>query len=378
MTFVLLNSLLDRTLDGMAAAGKNVIAFGSGLVLASLLVPVKKRITGRARADPVPRHLPRAPGAARHRARLRDAAPARGGRRRPSCSGSRRRCASCPARSSSSRSPGRDPDAASSSPRRLAHRTIGCACAATALRRGRRRPRCCASTRSATAPSSPCAAAATLVGALGVGLQGRPRAALLRGRGAADGRPGAGEPRLRERAPLRRARRAAGGDPDAPGVPGERHPLLVLRASSCSTRDDRIHSANPAFAALVGRAGGGARAACRSRDVLPASRRRRRRRTAASGASRRAAPTPGGEERDLQLSVSAFQRRPGPPRRRRRRHDRPHPRRAGAGRARAPRLARRARGRRRARGQHADRRPLVLRADAARRDVARATRATRS
>jgi two-component system NtrC family sensor kinase len=45
MTFVLLNSLLDRTLEGMAAAGKNVIAFGSGIILASLLVPVKKRIT---------------------------------------------------------------------------------------------------------------------------------------------------------------------------------------------------------------------------------------------------------------------------------------------------------------------------------------------
>ncbi len=45
MTFVLLNSLLDRTLEGMATAGKNVIAFGSGIVLASLLVPVKKRIT---------------------------------------------------------------------------------------------------------------------------------------------------------------------------------------------------------------------------------------------------------------------------------------------------------------------------------------------
>ena len=45
MTFVLLNSLLDRTLEGMAAAGKNVIAFSSGIVLASLLVPVKKRIT---------------------------------------------------------------------------------------------------------------------------------------------------------------------------------------------------------------------------------------------------------------------------------------------------------------------------------------------
>ena len=46
MTFVLLNSLLDRTFIGMAEQGKNVIAFGSGLVLAGLLVPVKKRITG--------------------------------------------------------------------------------------------------------------------------------------------------------------------------------------------------------------------------------------------------------------------------------------------------------------------------------------------
>ncbi|MGH9367452.1 MAG: ATP-binding protein [Thermoanaerobaculia bacterium] len=46
MTFVLLNTLLDRTLEGMAEAGKNVIAFGSGLLLASLLVPVKRRITG--------------------------------------------------------------------------------------------------------------------------------------------------------------------------------------------------------------------------------------------------------------------------------------------------------------------------------------------
>jgi two-component system, NtrC family, sensor kinase len=46
MTFVLLNTLLDRTLEGMAEAGKNVIAFGSGLVLAALLVPMKRRITG--------------------------------------------------------------------------------------------------------------------------------------------------------------------------------------------------------------------------------------------------------------------------------------------------------------------------------------------
>jgi two-component system NtrC family sensor kinase len=46
MTFVLLNTLLDRTFGEMAEAGKNVVSFGSGLVLASLLVPMKKRITG--------------------------------------------------------------------------------------------------------------------------------------------------------------------------------------------------------------------------------------------------------------------------------------------------------------------------------------------
>ena len=46
MTFVLLNALLDRTFTEMAEAGKNVVVFGSGLILASLLVPVKKRITG--------------------------------------------------------------------------------------------------------------------------------------------------------------------------------------------------------------------------------------------------------------------------------------------------------------------------------------------
>jgi PAS domain S-box-containing protein len=46
MTFVLLNALLDRTFEGMAEAGKNVVAFASGLVLAALLVPMKKRITG--------------------------------------------------------------------------------------------------------------------------------------------------------------------------------------------------------------------------------------------------------------------------------------------------------------------------------------------
>jgi hypothetical protein len=45
MTFVLVNALLDRTLGQIASSGKNVIAFTSGLLLASLLVPVKKRLT---------------------------------------------------------------------------------------------------------------------------------------------------------------------------------------------------------------------------------------------------------------------------------------------------------------------------------------------
>jgi two-component system NtrC family sensor kinase len=45
MTFVLLNALLDRTLVGMADAGKNVVAFASGIILTSLLVPVKRRLT---------------------------------------------------------------------------------------------------------------------------------------------------------------------------------------------------------------------------------------------------------------------------------------------------------------------------------------------
>ncbi len=45
VTFVLLNALLDHAFGAMAEAGKNVVAFGSGLILASLLVPMKKRIT---------------------------------------------------------------------------------------------------------------------------------------------------------------------------------------------------------------------------------------------------------------------------------------------------------------------------------------------
>ena len=38
ITFVLLNALLDRTFGGMAEAGKNVVAFASGLGLAPFAV----------------------------------------------------------------------------------------------------------------------------------------------------------------------------------------------------------------------------------------------------------------------------------------------------------------------------------------------------
>src|SRR5207249_4414957 len=113
MTFVLLNALLDRTLEGMAEAGKNVVAFGSGLVLAALLVPMKRRITGVLEKIQY-------------------------------------------------------------------HDTY------------------------------------------------RARPPLLRGRIAAPRGHGPGGPRLRERSPLRSARRTAGGDSESPAVPGERHPLLVL------------------------------------------------------------------------------------------------------------------------------------------------------
>jgi two-component system, NtrC family, sensor kinase len=44
-TFVAINSLLSYALAGFAAAGKNMIAFSSGLILASLIVPMKRRLT---------------------------------------------------------------------------------------------------------------------------------------------------------------------------------------------------------------------------------------------------------------------------------------------------------------------------------------------
>ncbi|MGH9443051.1 MAG: ATP-binding protein [Thermoanaerobaculia bacterium] len=44
-SFVLVNSLLNRVLTGFASGAKNFLAFGSGLFLASLLVPVKRRFS---------------------------------------------------------------------------------------------------------------------------------------------------------------------------------------------------------------------------------------------------------------------------------------------------------------------------------------------
>jgi hypothetical protein len=43
--FVLVNALLNRVLAGFASGAKNLLAFGSGLFLASLLVPVKRRFS---------------------------------------------------------------------------------------------------------------------------------------------------------------------------------------------------------------------------------------------------------------------------------------------------------------------------------------------
>jgi two-component system, NtrC family, sensor kinase len=44
--FVLVHMFVDRLLVGLAAAAKSFLAFGSGLFLASLLVPVRRRISG--------------------------------------------------------------------------------------------------------------------------------------------------------------------------------------------------------------------------------------------------------------------------------------------------------------------------------------------
>ncbi len=100
LTFVLLNVLLDRTFEGMAEAGKNVVAFVSGLVLAALLVPMKKRIS-----DPCSTSR-----ATLRRRASRASSPTR------SCSASRTACTSFPVPSSSSRTGGSPTPTGSCSP----------------------------------------------------------------------------------------------------------------------------------------------------------------------------------------------------------------------------------------------------------------------
>jgi PAS domain S-box-containing protein len=303
MTFVLVNSLLDRTLVGMAAAGKNVVAFSSGIVLASLLVPVKKRITDvleriqyhdtyRARA-----------GAARRRARLRDArARARRSSARSS-SASRTRSASSPARSSSSRGRPADPDAGAlaESPRR---RGRACGCAGTAfgatppaalvplprarlprvlrdaLRRRARRRRSASATRTAGSRCPPRTRRSSSRSSPRRASRTRTRGSTARSRSAS-----------RRSGPCRSTRRASSAPP--------------RRESSSSDAAEKIHSANPAFALLVGRSE-------EELTGMPLS-------EALPGVELGAPPEDGpewrfeaacapheGEERHLQLAVSAF------------------------------------------------------------------------
>ena len=350
----------------MAEAGKNVVAFGSGLVLASLLVPVKKRITGvlekiqyhdtyrsrRALLD-----IARDFSTPRTRAELVGA---------PSCSASRTASTSCPARSS------------------------------------------CSTTRRSCRPSgssSPSASTAQEIWRL--------RGAALRPGDEPAGRRAAPRARLPHllraalrRRPRRRARRRAQGRPRAPLVGGrvacstavmaqaglayenarlygalaerleeirslQQYQESVIRSSSSGILvldgEDRVHSANPAFAAHGRPRRRRSWSAGRSREVLPGVERAPLRRTATGAtieATLERARRRGARPARLGLRLPG---RAGPPGRPRRRRDRPGARRAGPRGTRATRLARRARGRRRARGQHADRRPLLLRAAAARR-----------
>ena len=359
----------------MAAAGKNVIAFGSGLSwprcsfrsrsaspTCSSASSTTTRTARAARCSTSPATSP-CPGRARKSCRR-------------SSSASRRRCArrallALPVRGAGPRSrrgrSGGGPRAA----------RTGCACAA---RPSARTPPAALLRFHALGYRAFFAmrCGGELVGRARRGLQGRARAAVLRGRGAADGGPRPGEPRLRERAALRGARRAPPGDPHAPGVPGERHPLVLLghrrprlRRARCSrpTRPSRSSSASSEDGAA--RPDAVARCCRAFASATPPE----------NGDEWRfetSFATPDGEERDLQLSVSAFR---GSPDRRvvvvEDMTDR-HPRGAGPGRARAAGLARRARGRRRPRGQHADRGTLLLRPAAALGDLARAIRAIRS
>ena len=293
----------------MAAAGKNVIAFASGLVLASLLVPVKKRITDV---------LERIQYHDTYRARralldiARDFAHCRGPARR-SFSAIIQRVEEAlrvvPCSLFLFEGPGRDPDAAA---------------LADALS-GEDRLRLAAASEPRSEQSPPAAllrlhalgyraffamrCGGELVGALGVGLQGRPHPALLRGRGPPDGRARAGEPGLRKRAPVRRARRAARGDPDAPGVPGERHPVLLLGHRRARSRRADPHG-EPGVRAADRPDARTSCAGCLSPTCCTASRSARAPEDGDEWRFETRLATPDGDERDLQLSVSAFRGSP--------------------------------------------------------------------
>ena len=213
----------------MAEAGKNVIAFGSGLVLAALLVPDEEADHGRPGEDPVPRHLPGAARPARHREGLLDAAPAGGARRPRSFNASRTGSTSCPARSSVFEDPKLSRARNGNSSRGAWQRQGRLAPARGGLRARPTSPRRSGSTRRAIAYSSPCAARA--ISSARSAPATRMGACLSRreDESLADGGHGPGRPRLRERPPLRGPGRAAGGDPEPAAVPGERHPILLLR-----------------------------------------------------------------------------------------------------------------------------------------------------
>ena len=289
--------------------------------------------------------------------------------RRDRPAASRRVSTSCPARSSSWRTA----DAGLPRARLLAERSEseevwrlrGVAPSA----RERLRPRSCTSTRWATGPSSRCGRGGKLAGALGVGHK--------------DGRV----PLSTEDEALLKAVMAQAGlayeNARLYGALADR--LEEIRALQ-KYQESVIQSSSSGIVVLDGRGPrplgqprvraarrqerGGARGLTFA-DVLPGvtlgDAARGRRRVALRGAVHRRRRR---RARPARLGV-APPGRARPARRARRRRDRPAEDGAGARRARAPRLPRHPRGGRRARGQHADRGPVLVRAAAARGDLAR-------
>jgi PAS domain S-box-containing protein len=302
MTFVLLNTLLDRTFEGMAEAGKNVIAFGSGLVLAALLVPVKKRITGVLERIQYPDTFRRA---ARRSISRETSRPARPGGPLGRDRAAREDGSTSCRRSSSSRAGARP-----------ARRTglLG----PSRRRKDVWRPRG-AAFRPGDEPAAERLHAAgyrVFRPALRGHSRGRARrrtqgwacSPLLGGRVAVDGGHGPGRPRLRECPTLRGPGRAAGGDPNP-----QQYQESVIRSSSSGIlvidRDGRLQSANPAFAAIVGRpeaelVGSTFAQVLPDVDLPPAPEEGSESAVEARFWNAR------GEERDLRVSVSAFRGEP--------------------------------------------------------------------